>query len=254
MNIFSTFVADYDRMINWEKRLQNETPFYKKIFLDSGAQRILDVGCATGRHAMLFSSWGMQVSGADPSAEMIDIAKDNAKEAGRLIDFKVAGFEEIDEVFEPYFDVIMCIGNSLAHIMSSEALERAFRAANNLLIPGGILLIQIRNYQRAYEKNEKYMPLNTKVADGKEYLYFRYNELNQDTVNFNIVSFVKEQNGQWSYTVNSEELRPWNLQEIREILDSSGLTVKNVYGDFKFSPFNQSESQDMIIFAEKMRR
>lgn len=251
MNIFSTFVDDYDRMIDWDKRLTNETPFYKRLFSDMKGNRILDTGCATGRHAQLFCSWGYQVAGADPSTEMIRVAEQRALEAKCSVDFKVTGLEEIDKYFAPGFDIITCMGNSIPHIMDKAGLEKGFGAAHHLLADGGKLAIQLRNYQRIYEKKEKFMPLNTKKQDGKEYLYLRMNELEPEYVNFSIVTMIKDPQEHWSYKVDTERLRAWRLDDLAESLVKSGFKVAEVYGSIGLSPFVPSESQDLIIIARR---
>ncbi len=60
-NLFSGFVTDYDRMIDWEKRLAREAPFFKKIFAETKPGKLLDTACATGHHALMFYSWACRL-------------------------------------------------------------------------------------------------------------------------------------------------------------------------------------------------
>ncbi|MBU7005927.1 class I SAM-dependent methyltransferase [Phosphitispora fastidiosa] len=81
-NLFSGFASDYDRMIDWEKRLTREAPFFKRLFAERVSGKVLDTACATGRHALMFGSWGLQVAASDASSEMIDRARANALNSG----------------------------------------------------------------------------------------------------------------------------------------------------------------------------
>lgn len=253
-NLFADFAEHYDRMINWNSRFERETPFYQKIFTDAGAKRVLDIACGTGRHAILFSSWGLEVCASDASEDMIITAKNNAREAGVNLNFKALPMEESAKEFSAGFDVVTCMGNSLPHIRTYDSLRQVFDSVSNLLKPKGIFAIQIRNYRRVQEKNEKYMPLNT-YADGvREFLYLRVTEPGQELVKFSIIVFRKDEAGKWSYEVKSEELKPWIYNDIETSLTDTGFTIAGLYGGLDFSPFNPSESVDLVITAQKKAR
>ena len=62
---FDDRAAIYDLLIDWPKRLANETPLFRSLLEQVGATRVLDASCGTGQHAALFHSWGLAVEGAD---------------------------------------------------------------------------------------------------------------------------------------------------------------------------------------------
>lgn len=132
----------YDALIDWPKRLGNETPFYRQLFERVGARRVLDAACGSGRHAEMFHSWGMEVEGADLSAEMLAKARNRCGEpAGlrwvrRAFDAPVEGAK---------FDVAICVGNSLALAPDHDTLNRAVVAMLGALRPGGALVVQVLN-------------------------------------------------------------------------------------------------------------
>ncbi|PKM83034.1 MAG: hypothetical protein CVU89_02595 [Firmicutes bacterium HGW-Firmicutes-14] len=250
-NIFLDFAEDYDRMIDWEKRLKREEPFFRELFSGSGAASVLDAACGTGKHAIMFRSWGMQAAGADVSREMIRKARENARKEGLEIDFRISGLEELDSVFSARFDAVTCMGNSLPHIKNQEGLSRAFSAVCRVLEDGGIFALQMRNYRRTYDINERFMPLNTYQDEGREYLYLRMNDLGPELVNFNIITLVRDEGGKWSYRVESEELKPWMSEDIEMNLRRTGFTVSGIFGDLAFGPFNPAGSVDLVITARK---
>ena len=250
-NLFVDFAVDYDRMINWPTRLKRETPFFQKVFAQVNAAKVLDAACGTGRHAILFASWGLAVSGLDVSKDMIAKARQAAAETGLDIDFRVRGIEEADSEFMKEFDAVTCIGNSLPHLKSIEDLKRAFVSLRNVLKPGGLMLLQLRNYHRVIAREEKFMPLNTRVEDGKEFLYLRMTEMGNEFVTFNIIVLVKDEAGNWSYRVESEKLKPWQAPDIEASLNETGFSITGKYGDFGFSSFDPRDSTDLIIVARK---
>jgi SAM-dependent methyltransferase len=46
-----------------------------KTFNENGAQRVLDLGCGTGRHLLFFSKKGFDVYGLDGSPKGLELAK-----------------------------------------------------------------------------------------------------------------------------------------------------------------------------------
>ena len=67
--------AAYDAMIDWKRRLERETPFYRQLFERINIQSVLDVACGTGRHAEMFHTWGLSVEGGDVSPQMLDFCR-----------------------------------------------------------------------------------------------------------------------------------------------------------------------------------
>jgi len=250
-NLFSEFATDYDRMINWKSRLAREEAFFRTLFETAGVFKVLDTACSTGRHAMMFRSWGLTVAASDISPQMVDRARANAMAEELDIDFRTAGLEDTDTVFENDFDAVTCLGNSLPHIKTNKGLQKAFTANYNVLRENGLFILQIRNYRRIYEQNERFMPLNS-IRDGdREYLYLRMSDLGEELVTFNIIALTGDNNGLWTYRVESETLKPWMVEDIEVLLGKAGFAVAERYGDYAFNPFNSSESKDLIMVARK---
>lgn len=231
--------------------MEREKPFFRKIFQDAGAGRILDIACGTGQHAIMFSSWGLLVSASDASDEMVALARENSVKAKAEVEFAVAGLSEVDKFFSPGFDLITCIGNSLPHVRSYEELTKVADAVSNLLRDEGTFTLQIRNYKRVYEKNEKFMPVNSYVDGEKEYIYLRITELEEEWITFYIIVLEKNHLGEGSYRLFSEKLKPWMFDDIAGALTKAGLNIKGVYGNMKFDPFDPLESTDLVITAQK---
>ena len=98
------------------------------------------------------------------------------------------------------------------------------------------------------------MPVNSKNEGSKEYLYLRMSELGEDLVTFNIIVLEREEAGQWMCRVESEELKPWTLEQLNPILREAGLSLNGVYGSLAFEEFQPLESTDLVILAGKMEK
>lgn len=71
------------------------------------ADTILDIGCGTGSLSLLLAELGYQVTGADLSPKMLDIAREKTKSAGYDI-----AYHQMDVAYPEFdaesFDVIVC--------------------------------------------------------------------------------------------------------------------------------------------------
>ena len=78
---FDDLTDVYEAMIDWPKRLAHEEPFYRRLFEDVGARRVIDVACGTGvvaRQALARVGTGGQVVGLDMNPNMLMMARRRA--------------------------------------------------------------------------------------------------------------------------------------------------------------------------------
>lgn len=250
-NLFNNFAINYDRMINWDQRLKRETPFLEKIFSSRGVKKIIDTACSTGRHSIYLARQGYLVTGTDLSPEMISRAKENANQERVEVNFKVAGFTELTDKIPGYFDALICLGNSLPHLLTDEQLQKALKNFCELLNPGGVILLQLRNYSRPNLQQERLMPLNTWADDQEEYLFLRMQDFVADMVNFSIITIHRPKGGKWESSISTNTLRLLKAEELTNFLRGAGFNQIYLYGDFQGNSYDPEKSTDLIIAAYK---
>ncbi|NLS79114.1 MAG: class I SAM-dependent methyltransferase, partial [Chloroflexi bacterium] len=116
--LYDDLSQDYDRFVNWGNRLAYELPFIERQLAAVGAKRVLDAACGTGQHALALAQRGYDVTGADLSEGMIAQARQNAARLGVPARFAVAGFGELATQLGGGFDAVLCLGNSLPHLLT----------------------------------------------------------------------------------------------------------------------------------------
>ncbi|TLM78824.1 MAG: class I SAM-dependent methyltransferase, partial [Actinobacteria bacterium] len=217
-NLFNEFGGEYDRMIAWENRLKREEPFFTGLFARYGVRSVLDAACGTGQHALLFAGRGLAVAGADLSPTMIEQARANAAARGLPAEFVQAGFGQLAETLGRQFDAVVCLGNSLPHLKNTGELRPALADCYRVLIPGGVLVIQNRNYNKVLAEKSRFMPLNHFRSGSEETLYLRFTDFPENDaaglITFNIVVLRQDAAGKWSYRAHSEKLKPWLQEEL----------------------------------------
>ncbi len=248
--LYDDLSGDYDRFVDWEGRLSNELPFILSLFEANGVERVLDSACGTGHHAIALAQQDYKVVGADLSLGMVDQARGNAKEAGVDVPFHVAGLEELADAVPGPFDATLCLGNSLPHIVDEASLRKTLEGVAASLRPGGILLVQNRNYDLVWARKERFMPLSTHQEGDQEWLFFRFMDFSAETFTFNMATLHKATSG-WEYRIGSTELRPLLHAPLEALLQDAGFPRIEAYGDYQGSPFAPAESSDLIIVAHR---
>ena len=132
-SMFSSFAPYYELMIDWDKRLARESPFFQRALQSVHARRILDCACGTGQHACHFARWGLDVAASDVSEEMVAKARHLAASQNVQIDFEVCSFDQLSRCFDEPFDAVLCIGNSLSAAGSRSTVREAIAEMCNVL-------------------------------------------------------------------------------------------------------------------------
>jgi glycine/sarcosine N-methyltransferase len=247
--LYDALAADYDRFVDWPGRLSHELPFLTSLFQDHDVRRVLDAACGTGHHAIALASRGYQVVGADLSGAMIQRARENASAHGVEVSFVVAGLGGFSALGET-FDAAICLGNSLPHLLSAHAVAGALVDLAAVLRPGGLLIIQNRNFDRVWARRERFMPPQSSREDAGEWLFVRFYDYHGETVDFNMVRLQRTVDG-WSQEVESTELRPIFRDDLAAALTAAGMVEIACYGSYDGSAFDPDQSGDLVSVSKR---
>ena len=116
---------------------------YADMAAEFGARAVLDIGCGTGTLACLLARRGLTVTGADPAAASLDIAR-RKPGAGRVSWLHVAAAE----LPGLQVDLALMTGNVAQVFVTDEDWAAALRAASAALRPGGRLVFESRVPER----------------------------------------------------------------------------------------------------------
>jgi glycine/sarcosine N-methyltransferase len=242
--------ADYDQFVSWERRLAYELPFVERQLALASARCVLDVACGTAKHAVALAQCGYKVTGADLSAGMVARAKENAAEAGVDVQFAVAGFGDLEAHVGGGFDALLCLGNSLPHVLSAEGLASTLADFGRVLRPGGMLFLQIRNYDRVLARRERWMAPQSRREGEREWLFLRlYDYLADGSLDFSVVTLTRTGEEAWRQRTASTRLWPWRAQELAQPLDEAGFVDVCLYGDMAGAPYDPAGSPNLVVVA-----
>lgn len=109
-----------------------------------GSLHALDIGCGTGVAAVHLARLGIHVTALDSSSEMLDIARQAARNAGftEQIEWKHRDAVELTNSFPRSFDLVLC-HNVLEYVENPDSVLRD--AAGALRDSSAILSVLLRN-------------------------------------------------------------------------------------------------------------
>ncbi len=252
---------DYDRFVNWEERLSVEMPFIREQLLHVRSEtdrpvRILDAACGTGMHAIALANEGNILSGADISPEMVKKAQANARAVQVNVDFRPVGFGDLAQAYQNTsifpFDALICLGNSLPHLLSSDEILAALKDMAACLRPGGMLLLQNRNFDAVMAEHNRWQGLQSSKEGGEEWLFLRFYDFDADgLITFNIIDLHKDRNSAWAQTVSTTRLFPLKQEILLPLLDKARFHQLSCYGKMETEEFNPEKSGNLVVTAIK---
>jgi hypothetical protein len=182
---------------------------------------------------------------------MIQKAHLNAIAADVQVQFEVASFGSLVQVFSPHsFDALLCLGNSLPHLLSSSELDSALRDFAVCLKPGGLLLIQNRNFDAVMKQHVRWMEPQAHSEAGVEWIFQRFYDFDPDgLLTFNMVTLKREGQGEWSQKVVTSRLRPLLHAELVSALSLAGFESITSYGNLSGNAFDPASSGNLVLLA-----
>jgi glycine/sarcosine N-methyltransferase len=251
--MYNILSEDYDRFVNWQNRLAVEIPFILGQLQTINAVHLLDTATGTGMHAIALAQHGYRVTGTDISHGMIEQARRNADIAGVQVRFEIAAFSSIATKFgDQSLDAILCLGNSLPHLLSRDDLDRTLQDFANCLQPRGLLIIQNRNFDAVVANRKRWMEPQSYKEDSKEWLFQRFYDFDTDgLLTFNMVILKRQGHGNWVQNVVSSRMRPILTVELMLSLSEAGFVSPMCYGDMTGASYNHDTSPNLVVVVRK---
>ncbi len=223
--IYDELGADYDRMINWEKRLERDLPLVLQLLDGAPGKKLVDMACGTGWYTTALRDAGWNSRGIDLSSTMIACAQErdptgNFQQGSMLLPLAEQS------------DVIVCLGNSLAYIHNITDISLLATAWYESLVPGGYVLIQVVHL----------LPTEVKLLNGKEFS----RTLAPTTGPFYTLTISRSSD---KSVVAEDTLRCWSENDLMEELSKKGFTCQT-FGSLNQEPL-KNNSPDLVIRAVK---
>ena len=161
-SFYDNLASHYDKLfLDWQSTTPEQALILNKLFNDNGfdnTARILDCACGIGTQSIGLAALGYYVTASDISSKEIAEAKKRAETNNVKIRFEQADFCALSETFSEKFDIVIAMDNALPHMLTKDALKTAIASITNQIVPGGMFVASIRDYDQLLEHKPPYSP------------------------------------------------------------------------------------------------
>lgn len=151
------FLDPHEDMSNLVRRFRKER-----------VRRVLDVGCGSGRHAVLLARRGFRVTGIDVSPEGLRLTREWLREEGLTARLKKADFFEPFPFADDAFDAVIAI--QTIHHGVHDRVRDSIGEMTRVLRPGGLVFVSVTvtSFRRWATKFDVVAPRTFVPLDGPE--------------------------------------------------------------------------------------
>ncbi len=206
---------------------------------------ILDVGCGTGELAYALAEEGAHVTGIDLNDALLNEARNHR--AHEKILYRKANMLHTARLFgRSKFDGVICLGNTLVHLMNPMQMRDFFSGVLTVLRPGGLFFLQLLNFDHIFKTGITTLPL----IETESLRFDRNYSFVPDTreIRFHTKLTVKATG---EVIENEADLLGISSNDLVQMMDIAGLQEINRFADFEKSPFT-GDHLSLVITSRKM--
>lgn len=209
---------------------------------------VLELACGTGRLTIPLRKKGIDITGLDQAAPMLERARTKAAEAGLKVPFLLGDARKFS--LGRKFRLIFMAFHSLQHLGRREELEGLFASVSRHLAPGGRFIFDVFNPNPLclVRDPEEMLPVayyrdpagNGKILVNETYSYDKAAQVSRLTWHYR-----SEKTGK---TVKkSLNLRCFYPEELLALAHYNGFSVAARYGDFRGRPFSGASGEQILV-------
>jgi SAM-dependent methyltransferase len=222
MCAYNKFAEYYDLIYKEIVNYENECQILKAVFgkCCEGPKTVLDLGCGTGSHTVVFSKCGYSVTGIDISPAMIKKAREKAEKEGINTEFLAQDMRRLN--LKTKFQCAVCMFGAFGYLLTDEDLAIFLSGLYKHLDEGGIFVYEYWNIgglkPSPYQSWMKAQDENVTVYRMSESNFDRKTNVLNIEMNFVVISKDKQAE---TFTEN-HKIRCYTLEEMENLLKNNG--------------------------------
>ena len=266
MEAYSEFAQVYDLFMDnipYEEWCDYLVTLLKQHGVSDGL--VLELGCGTGNMTEALKRRGYDMIGIDNSEEMLaeaieknmssgteTAAADDRISEGMKDGLKPALYlcQDMRE-FELYGTVraIVSVCDSINYILEPEELIQVFRLVNNYLDPDGVFIFDL-NTRYKYEKILGEQTIG-ETREDHCFIWDNYYDISSGINEYILNLFIQGEDGRYDRYEEVHYQRAYDLEEIRQLIEVSGLRWEGAYDAFTMEPVREDSERIYIIAREQ---
>jgi SAM-dependent methyltransferase len=203
---------------------------------------VLDLGCGTGTLCCALAERGHQVTGVDPAAAMLEVArrKPHAEQ--------VEWVESSAQSYKAHrrFDLVVMTGHAFQTLLTDADVLAVFETMRGHLEERGRVAFETRNSRLDWVGEWASRPPVVHLLSGGQLLETL--EITGGEGEF--ISFRTSYRLPQETLTTRSTLRFPSREHVEALVDRSGLVIGEVFGDWNGSRFEAARSRDIIFIAE----
>lgn len=233
MNFYSTIAAHYEDIFPYNA---SQLHFISTQAPKNKHPKLIEIGAARGVLTQACSQEGYLAKGLELDNTMVAMAQINYSKTP----FYSANMLDIEKLFPiNSCDVMVCFGNTLVHLSSTDQISSFLTSAYKTLNQGGKLLIQFINYDRIIDQEIKALP----TISNEDITFVRDYELVSDTqLHFKGTLTVHADR---MSTQNTQTLFPLRRKTFETLAKDVGFTTQ-AFSNFKSEPWDKNLMQSIF--------
>ena len=218
-----------------------DTDFYVSL---AGARpcNILDLGCGTGTLCCALAERGHRVTGVDPAAAMLAVARSKPHAE------KVEWVESSAQCYRSSqrFDLIFMTGHAFQTLLTDQDAISVLETMHSHLKAQGIAAFETRNPRVDWAGEWEMTTPVTRTLRGEHFLEML--EITSKEGDF--VTFQTSYHFGHETLTTRSTLRFLSREIVEALMTRSGLVLRNVFGDWNSGPFDPAHSREIIVVAD----
>jgi SAM-dependent methyltransferase len=237
---FATWFDTHYYHVLYANRDDQEAEFFISNLMDllqpnPETASILDLACGKGRHSVYMNKLGFRVTGVDLSPQSIAHASQFSQDRLR---FQV---QDMREAMNEKFTHIFNLFTSFGYFDSIEENQKVMQAIQAMTTENGILVI---DYLNAFKTVKNLVHEETKILNNIRFDIERQADENH------VYKYINVTDDDFSERY-MERVQLLKLSDFETLLSQIGFKVTHSFGDFQLNPFDEEQSDRLILIAQK---
>jgi len=252
MDFYDALADDYEALTAESDRRPAAGRFVQELTGRFHIESAVDAACGTGLYALELAKLGVRVVAADISSGMLKSAARSAVAGGigdEVCTWVRAPMQELSSRVSGDKDAVVCMGNSIPHLLNDVDLKSTVEGFAALLKPFGVAVIHLLNYARVLAARERIVGVTR--SGPKQYV--RFYDFRDELIDFNVLDIEWRDGGRCSHKLITTPLRPYQSGDLIDALAAGGFENIRAFGDLQFNEFDAEASDTLLLAATKKR-